>query len=148
MNSKMLSAKWHPFYLSLNVFYLITEASEYHVVSSDTHSWLFLEGIQTTSGSSQLSMSLRPTQNGCHSPDNIFKCIFLNENVWILIEISLKIVPKGPINNIPALVQIMAWRRPGNKPLPEPMLVSLLTHICVTRPQWVNQMHQWVHSSD
>ena len=32
----------------------------------------------------------------------------------------------------------MAWRRPGDKPLPEPMLVSLLTHICVTRPQWVN----------
>ena len=32
----------------------------------------------------------------------------------------------------------MAWRRPGDKPLSEPMLVSLLTHICVTRPQWVN----------
>ena len=42
-----------------------------------------------------------------------------------------------PINNIPALVQIMAWRRPGDKPLSEPMMVSLLTHICVTRPQWV-----------
>ena len=32
----------------------------------------------------------------------------------------------------------MAWRRPGDKPLSEPMMVSLLTHICVTRPQWVN----------
>ena len=42
------------------------------------------------------------------------------------------------MNNIPALVQIMAWRRPGDKPLSEPMMVSLLTHICVTRPQWVN----------
>ena len=51
------------------------------------------------------------------------------------IKFSLKFVPKGPINNIPALVQIMAWRRPGDKPLPEPTLVSLLTHICVTRPQ-------------
>ena len=40
-------------------------------------------------------------------PDNIFKCIFLNENVWISIKISLKVVPKGLINNIPALVQIM-----------------------------------------
>ena len=48
--------------------------------------------------------------------DDIFKCIFLNENAWISIKISLKIVPKGPINNIPALVQIMAWRRPGDKP--------------------------------
>ena len=51
---------------------------------------------------------------------------------------SLKFVPKGPINNIPALVQKMAWRRPGNKPLSEPMMVNLLMHICVTRPQWVN----------
>ena len=70
--------------------------------------------------------------------DDIFKCIFLNENAWIPVKISLKFVPKGPINNIPALVQIMAWRRPGDKPLSEPMRVSLLTHICVTRPQWVN----------
>ena len=71
-------------------------------------------------------------------PDDIIKWIFLIENVWISIELSLKLVPKGSINNIPALVQIMAWRRPGDKPLPEPMMVSLLTHICVTRPQWVN----------
>ena len=47
--------------------------------------------------------------------DNIFKWIFLNENIWISIKISLKFVPKGLINNIPALVQIMAWRCPGDK---------------------------------
>ena len=47
--------------------------------------------------------------------------------------------PRGPINNIPALVQKMAWRRLGDKPLSEPMMVNLLTHICVTRPQWVNK---------
>ena len=82
--------------------------------------------------------TLRPRQNGRHFADDIFKCIFVNENVCILIKISLKFVPKGPINNIPVLVQIMAWRRPGDKPLSEPMLVSLPTHICVTRPQWVN----------
>ena len=61
--------------------------------------------------------------------DDIFKSIFLNENVWILIKISLKFVPKGPINNIPSLVQIMAWRRSGDKPLSEPMMVSLLTYM-------------------
>ena len=81
--------------------------------------------------------TLRPRQNGRHFPDDIFKCIFFNENVWIAIKISLKFVPKGPINNIPALVQIMAWRRPDDKPLSEPMMVSLPTHICVTRPQCV-----------
>ena len=52
---------------------------------------------------------------------------FLNENTWISHKISLKFVPKGPINTIPALVQIMAWRLPGAKPMSEPMLVSLLT---------------------
>ena len=78
--------------------------------------------------------TLRPRQNGRHFPDDFFKCIFLNENVWIAINISIKFVPKGPINNIPTLVQIMAWRRPGDKPLSEPMMVRLLTHISVTRP--------------
>ena len=48
--------------------------------------------------------TLRPRQNGRHFADDIFKCIFLNENVWIPIEISLKFVPKGPVDNIPALV--------------------------------------------
>ena len=68
-----------------------------------------------------------------------FQVHFLNENVWIPIKISLKFVPKGPINNITSLVQMMVWRRPGAKPLSEPMMVSLLTHICGTRPQWVIQ---------
>ena len=97
--------------------------------------------------------TLRPRQNGCHFADDVLKCIFLNENVWISLKISLKCVPKGPINNIPSLVQIMVWRRPGDKPLSEPMMVNLLTHICVTRPQWLNKwsktcilsifLHKW-----
>ena len=37
--------------------------------------------------------TLRPRQDGRHFPDDIFKCMFLNENVWILITILLKIVP-------------------------------------------------------
>ena len=84
--------------------------------------------------------TLRPRQNGRHFPDDTFKRIFLNENVRISIKFSLKFVPKGPFNNNPELVQIMAWRRSGDKPLSEPMMVSLLTHICVTRPQWVNSL--------
>ena len=71
----------------------------------------------------------RPRQNGRRFADDTFKRIFLNENVRISIKISLKFVPKGPINNNPALVQIMAWRLPGDKPLSEPMMVRLLTHI-------------------
>ena len=81
--------------------------------------------------------SLRPRPNRRHFADDIFKCIFENGNEWISPRISLKFVPKVRINNIPALVMIMAWRRPGDKPLSEPMMVRLPTHICVTRPQWV-----------
>ena len=76
--------------------------------------------------------------------DAIYRWIYLNDNVWISIKISLMFVAKVPINNIPALVQMMAWRRSGDKPLSEPVMDSLLTHICVTRPQWVNpQKHHW-----
>ena len=42
--------------------------------------------------------------NGRNFPDDIFKCIFLNENVLISIKISMNFVPKGKNNNIPALV--------------------------------------------
>ena len=89
--------------------------------------------------------TLRPRQNGRHFADDISKCIFFNENAWISLKISLKFVPMARINNIPALVQIMAWRRPGDKPLSEPMMVNLLTHICVARPQWVKYQSQPHH---
>ena len=69
--------------------------------------------------------TLGPEKNGRHSPDDIFECIFLNEHVWISFKISLNFVPKGSVNNNPALVWIMAWRRPGDKPLSEPIMVSL-----------------------
>ena len=66
--------------------------------------------------------TLRSKQDGCHFPDDIFKCIFLNENAWIFFSISLNFVPKGPINNIPSSVQIMAWHRSGDKPFSRPMM--------------------------
>ena len=72
--------------------------------------------------------TLRPGQHGRHFADDGLRCISLNENVWILIKISLKFVPGGSINNNPTLFQIMAWRRPGDKPLSETMMVRLLTH--------------------
>ena len=57
-----------------------------------------------------------------HEPDNIFRWIFTNKKFCTLIKISLIFVSKGPIDNNPALVKIMAWRRIGDKPLSEPML--------------------------
>ena len=72
--------------------------------------------------------TLKPKQNGRHFAANTFKHIFWNENIRILIKISLNFVPKGPINNT------------GDKPLSEPMMVRLPMHICITRPQWVNTL--------
>ena len=82
---------------------------------------------------------MKPRQDGCHFTDDIFKCIFFNENVWDLLTISLKLVPEVEINNIPVLVQIMAWRLRGDKPSTEPLMVRLLPHICITRPQSVKE---------
>ena len=128
INVKMSSAKWQPFCLSLKVLN--------NSIVMISHTVFFLKKM--TDG---WINTLRPRQNGRRFADDTFKRIFLNENVRISIKISLKFVPKGPIINNPALVQIMAWRRPGDKPLSEPMMVCLLTHICVTRPQWVKKFH-------
>ena len=57
--------------------------------------------------------TLRPRQNGRRFAHHTFKRIFLNENVLIPTKISQKYIRNGPINNIAALIQIMAWRRPG-----------------------------------
>ena len=66
---------------------------------------------------------MRLRQDGHLCADNIRKCIFFfNEDLWISIKISLKFVPKGPIDNIPALVQIMAWHQPGDNSSSEPMM--------------------------
>ena len=79
--------------------------------------------------------TLRPRQNGRVFTDDTFKLIFLNEIIIISIKISLKFVPKGLIDNIPALVLIMAWHQAGHKPLFEPMMVRSLTHVFITRPR-------------
>ena len=93
-------------------------------------------------------------KNGRHSAGDIFRCIFVNEKLWILIKISLKFVPKASIDNNPAFVKTLAWRRIGDKPLSDinPDRDSL-THICGTRGKWglmfrmeVNESHFTGHS--
>ena len=72
--------------------------------------------------------SLRPRQNDRHFTDGIFKFLLMNENIWISPKILLKFVPMVSMSNIPVLIQIMAWRRPGDKPLCESIVFSLLKH--------------------
>ena len=81
--------------------------------------------------------TLRPRQYSCHFADNIFKCIFLNEIIWIFIKISLNFVPKGRINNIPALVQIMVWRWWGIIWTNDGLVYWCIIIICFTRPPGV-----------
>ena len=101
-------------------------------------SYLFSIWLSHSTKHDILFNSVRPRRNRRHFADDIFKCIFLKENVWIPLKLSLKFVPNVRITKFPALVQIMAWRISGVKPLSEPMMVNLLTHICDTRSQWVN----------
>ena len=82
------------------------------------------------------------THLGRDKMDATLQTTFSSSFSWMKIfdfrlKISLKFVPKGLIKTIPALVQIMAWRRQGDKPLSEPMMVRLPMYICVARPQWV-----------
>ena len=97
--------------------------------------------------------TLRSRQNRHHFADNIFQCVFLNENCCILIELSLKFVTKCSIHKIcsigsdngmaPIRRQAIIWINDG----------LVYWHIYVTRPQWVNveeahdraSSHYWVH---
>ena len=76
--------------------------------------------------------TLMPRQNCRHFPDDIFKRMFFDQNVSISVKITFKFAPKGLIN-IPSLVQIMAWRRPVDKSLFEPMALSLPTQVSLGR---------------
>ena len=91
---------------------LLADVGEYSFANAENHICQALPKVNT----------LRLRQNGRLFLDNIFKCIFLNENIFIATKISQKFILEGPINNIPALVQIMAWCRSHDKPLSESML--------------------------
>ena len=102
-------------------------------MGKELHSWNNQQHKKSCTSKLVAANTLRPRQNGRLFADDTVKRIFLNENIRISIRISLKFVPKGLINNIPALVLIMTWRRPGHKPLTKPMMVRSLTHICVKK---------------
>ena len=79
--------------------------------------------------------------------DDIFKCVFFNENISISVKISLKFVHMGPIDNKSVLVQLMAWRRTVDTPLPKPMFVQFSdTYISVycMRQQRGMIWHAWL----
>ena len=66
-----------------------------------------------------------------------FQMHFLERKSCALIAISLNFVPRGPYDNKLAWVQVTAWRRTGDKPSSEPMLLGSMTHICSTRERWI-----------
>ena len=125
-----VGAKWPKFcrqYFQMHflerLFLILNKISLEYVCSWQNNNYWLMVWLNT----------LRLRQNCCHFADDLS-----NVFSWMKIyQFCLWFVTKARINNILALVQIMAWCRPGNKPLSELMMVSLLTHICVTQPQWV-----------
>ena len=73
---------------------------------------------------------LRSRQNCRHFTDGIFKCIFLNKMYEYRLRFHCSLSPKFELRIFQRWFR-MAWRQPGDKPLSEPMVVGLLTHICV-----------------
>ena len=96
------------------------------------HGWVSLKCISKNLHRELLS-HLGRDKNGRPFPYGIFKCIFLNENVYISIQFALKFFPRAH------LTIFQHWFRKSLGTVQAPMSVSLLTHKCVTRPQWVIQ---------
>ena len=83
--------------------------------------------------------TLRPRRNDRHVPDDIFKHIFLNQNIRFLIDILMNFVPYGPIDCQSRLVQLIAWRLADDKPLSEPMMAYFPdAYTCISRPLLLN----------
>ena len=90
--------------------------------------------------------TLGPRQNDRHFPDDIFNCILLKENICLKFQIkcsklyNLQYSSIGLDNGLaPTRRQAIIWT-----------IYRLPTHVCVTRPEWVNQIikisicTQWV----
>ena len=134
----------------------ITSPFQIHwIYDSFTHYWcssatFVIFSFSTTSHSSCSCKcvsvkEMQLTHRGRGKSATIWQTTFSNAFSWMkMYEFRLRFpwifFPKIQINNIPALIQIMAWRWPRDKPLFEQMMISLLTHVCVTRPQCV---HRW-----
>ena len=110
MHLKLSPANWRPFCLCLNVL---------------NYQWKYFLQASLVSAAPLLNSS-PPGKNGGHFTQVIFKCIFMNGKMCILIPISLKFVPRGPIDNMSALVQLIAWHQTGEKPLSEPLLTHFI----------------------
>ena len=89
-------------------------------------SWKTLSMIKGPQQTHPVITHVSHGQNGRHFTDDIFRSNFINEKLCILIKISLMVVPKGLIDSKSALVQVAAWRRTGDTPLPEEVLIQSL----------------------
>ena len=85
-----------------------------------------------------------PRHNGRQFANDTWKCIFISENVYDLIQISLTFVSKCPFDNMTALVHLMAWHRTQQvtSHWTKQCLPSSLTHICDTRGWWDKPFHR------
>ena len=132
----------------MHILYVVNKslqvACKIHHWSSDSNLRAYTQwqtGVTQGAVSCHLvSFTLMPIQNGRHFADYTFKHVFLNENVRISIKLLLKFVPKGTINNMSALVQIMAWRPTGDKPLSEPMMDAISQTTLSNKFSWMKML--------
>ena len=97
-------------HISFGVFrfiqkYLINNLDQYKLVVCQLWFWCLIVSILPAPSDIALMLnifmgtkninSLSPRRNRHHFADDIFKCIFLIENVWILIEVPLKFCSWG-----------------------------------------------------
>ena len=112
-----------PYRDDINIWYILWYVYFRHILYTDNQVNTIVVGRQNISNH---GINSSPAgQNGRHFADDVFRCILVNEK-FILIKISLNFVPKCPIDDKPAFVQIMAWRRTGDKPLSEPMMTRFI----------------------
>ena len=94
------------------------------VIGSNVSKWNYIWKRNTL-----LCNTSRQRENCQHFADNIFKCVSMNENLWVLDKFSLKYIPWGLVDNMAALVQIIAWHQSGDRQLSAVMMVMFCWHI-------------------
>ena len=131
MRLKMSYAKWRPFCLGLNVLMHYTLVSRYNLACRNRSDGSCNCGTICIIRLSNCGViiicllfdTLKPRQNGRQFVNFIFKFIYMCENYCISIQILLKLIPRGPIYNKRALVQIITCHWTGHKPSSESMII-------------------------
>ena len=138
---------WQFFFKSRNTSFwgAIKYSSPITVMRSHQGSLTILSNpVETTADWGVQIKTCWPGEKISNVLDNIYKCIFFNKNLCILIDIRLKFVHSNSIDNKSVEVYIMAWNfQEASHYLNQCWHISPM-QICINWPQWVNSSPQWI----